>query len=100
VTSERWAKIEELFHRAAECSPQRRAALLDAACGNDCELREQVEALLAADENARSKVQGAVRSELEAVAFSLIGRTVSHYRVLVGSEPVAWGWSTAPKTSN
>jgi eukaryotic-like serine/threonine-protein kinase len=84
VTSERWAQIEELFHRAAECSPQRRTALLEAGCGNDCELREQVEALLAADENARSKVQFAVRSELEAVAFSLIGKTVSHYRVLGG----------------
>jgi eukaryotic-like serine/threonine-protein kinase len=84
VTSERWAQIEELFHRVAECSPQRRPALLDDACGNDFELREQVEALLAADQNARSNVQCAVRSELDAVAFSLIGKNVSHYQVLAG----------------
>ena len=29
MTPERWAQIEELFHRAAESDPQRRAAVLD-----------------------------------------------------------------------
>jgi len=82
MTPERWARIEELFHRAAETAPPSRAALLDEACGNDLELRQQVEALLAADQSARSRMRSVVRSELEAAAFSLIGTTVSHYRIL------------------
>src|SRR5438477_5463873 len=84
LTPERWAQIEELFHRAADSDPQRRRVVLDEACGNDSELREQVEALLSSDHSARSKMQAAVRSEFESVAFSLIGKTVSHYRILGG----------------
>src|SRR5437660_92295 len=84
LTPERWAQIEELFHRAADSDPQRRRVVLDEACGNDAELREQVEALLSSDQSARSKMQAAVRCEFEAVAFSLTGKTVSHYRILNG----------------
>jgi eukaryotic-like serine/threonine-protein kinase len=84
MTPERWAEIEEIFHRAAESEPPCRKAILDDACGNDSELRDHVEALLSSDQTARSKMQAAVRSEFEAVAFSLAGKTVSHYRILSG----------------
>ena len=46
LTQGRWSQIEELFHRAAECVPEQRAALLDESCGDDAELRREVEALL------------------------------------------------------
>jgi len=84
MTAERWAEIEELFHRVAESEPQHRKAMLDEACAKDSELRELVEALLSSDQIARSKIQAAVRSQFEAVAFSLVGKTVSHYRILNG----------------
>jgi serine/threonine protein kinase len=84
LTPERWAQIEELFHLAAESDPQHRTAVLDEACGNDSELREQVEALLSSDHSARSKMQATVRCEFESVVFSLTGTTVSHYRILGG----------------
>src|SRR5215470_4252196 len=84
VTPERWAQIEQLFHRAAESDPQSRPAFLDEACGNDMELREQVEALLSSDKSAHAKMKAAVRSEFESVVFSLTGELVSHYRVLGG----------------
>jgi eukaryotic-like serine/threonine-protein kinase len=84
LTPERWARIEEVFHRAAECDPQQRSSLLDEACSNDLELRAEVEALLSSDERAGGCVQGAVHSELDAVRFPLKGTTVSHYRILDG----------------
>ena len=84
LTSERWAQIEELFHRVAECDPPRRTALLDDACANDLELRQHVEALLSSDEDARSNMQALIRSEFDAMAFSLTGETFSHYRILGG----------------
>jgi hypothetical protein len=43
---ERWAKIEGLFHKALECLPEDRGALLDRECSGDYELRNEVESLL------------------------------------------------------
>src|SRR5438876_10473980 len=84
LTPERWAQIEELFHRAADSDPQRRRVVLDEACGNDAELREQVEALLISDQIVRSNMPPAVRCEFESVAFTPTGKTGSHYAILGG----------------
>jgi eukaryotic-like serine/threonine-protein kinase len=91
LTPERWAQIEEVFHRAAESDPQRRTAVLELACGNDTELRQQVEKLLAFDTSACSNVRAAVRTEFTHVAFSLRGKTVSHYRILEGIDAGGMG---------
>src|SRR5215471_5427727 len=82
LTPERWAQIEELFHRAAECDPQNRAVLLDGVCADDSELRQRVEALLSSDQIAHGEMSELVHLELDALERSLIGKTVSHYRVL------------------
>jgi serine/threonine protein kinase/Tol biopolymer transport system component len=84
LTPERWAQIEELFHRAAECETKQRVSLLDEACTDDPELRREVEVLLSCDGRAGDYVQAAVRSELTAVGFPLSGKTISHYRILDG----------------
>jgi serine/threonine protein kinase/Tol biopolymer transport system component len=84
LTPERWAQIEEVFHRAAESDPQGRTAVLELACGNDTELRQQVEELLAFDTSACTHMRAAVHTEFTHVAFSLSGKTVSHYRILEG----------------
>jgi serine/threonine protein kinase len=84
LTSERWAQIEELFHRAAECAPRDRTGILDRACIGDPDLRREVEALLSSDGNAGDSLQTRVRSELSAFAFPLTGETISHYRILDG----------------
>jgi len=60
LTPERWAQIEELFHRAAECEPERRTSLLDQTCSNDPELRKDVEALLSSERSAGKDLQAAV----------------------------------------
>jgi len=84
LTPERWAQIEELFHRAAECAPEERTLLLDEACCNDPELRQEVEAFLSCDESAGDYVQVAIRAEIATVGFPLTGETISHYRILDG----------------
>jgi serine/threonine protein kinase len=84
VNPERWAQIEELFHRAAECDPAQRASLLNGACNGDSELRHEVEALLASEQSASDDMQAAVYCGLDAVTFPLVGETVSHYRILDG----------------
>jgi eukaryotic-like serine/threonine-protein kinase len=84
LNPERWAQIEELFHRAAESDPTERSGLLDEACSNDPALRREVEVLLSCDGRAGEYVQVAVRSELDAIGFPLVGQTISHYRILEG----------------
>jgi non-specific serine/threonine protein kinase/serine/threonine-protein kinase len=64
VTAERWARIEELFHRAIECTPGERAELLGEAGSTDPELRREVEALLSAYGRA-GDLQAAVPEERE-----------------------------------
>ena len=84
MTSERWAQIEDLFHRAAECDADGRIALLDQACRNDPDLRQHVEALLSGDKSAAMHLQAVVGAELQQVAFPLAGKIISHYRILEG----------------
>lgn len=84
MTPERWAQIEDLFHRAAESDPASRQELLDEACSSDSELRKEVEALLDRDGRAAAQMQASVRSEFQNIAFPLTGKTVSHYQILEG----------------
>jgi serine/threonine protein kinase len=91
LTPERWAQIEELFHRAAECEPERRTGLLDEACSDDPELRREVEALLFGEEHAGNHLHAAVRGVLDDFGFPLRGETVSHYRILDGVDSGGMG---------
>ena len=84
MTPERWAQIEELFHRAAECDPQRRTDLLGQVFSDDPDLCREVEALLSSEKGARSHVEAAVTAEFEDFQFCLTGEVVSHYRILDG----------------
>ncbi|NNF56693.1 MAG: serine/threonine protein kinase, partial [Rhodothermaceae bacterium] len=52
MNSDRWTRIEDLFNQALERDPAERAAFLDAECGGDIALREEVEKLLAMDAGA------------------------------------------------
>jgi len=82
MNQQRWAQIEELFHRVVECDRSQRAALLDEACDGDSELRREVEALLSYEATACGEVQSAVNSGIDDFGFSLVGEIVSHYRIL------------------
>jgi serine/threonine protein kinase len=85
LDSQRWAQVEDLFHRVANCDPDQRAALLDQACYEDAELRREVEALLSYEASAHDHVQAAVQTEIADFGFSLeAGEIVSHYRILGG----------------
>src|SRR6266849_1139327 len=50
MTADRWQIIDRLFHSTLECAPEKRASLLSQACGDDQELRTEVESLLRAHE--------------------------------------------------
>jgi eukaryotic-like serine/threonine-protein kinase len=81
---ERWRRVEQIYHEVLECPCERRAALLEAYCRNDEELRRELESLLEAREEAGDFLS---RGELfEAVAelspAPVEGSILGHYRIL------------------
>jgi eukaryotic-like serine/threonine-protein kinase len=54
ITPERWRKVRDILEQALELAPEKRARFLDVACSTDPSLRGEVQALLSADEQARS----------------------------------------------
>ena len=84
LTPERWAQIEDLFHRVADCPPEQRNQFLAEACSGDSDLRREVEVLLASEKSASDRMQAAVHDGLDAITYPLVGKIVSHYRILDG----------------
>jgi tRNA A-37 threonylcarbamoyl transferase component Bud32 len=52
MTPERWRQVQAVFHSALERGVAERSTFLDQACGEDRELREEVNSLLASDQEA------------------------------------------------
>jgi len=47
MDSERWQRVEQLYHSALECEPAKRHAFLAEACEGDYDLRRMLDDLLA-----------------------------------------------------
>ena len=84
MTLEQWVKVEELFHRSAECDGEERVRLLDEAGRTDPELRKAVESLLSCQAGAGEHIRAAMRVAADSNRFPLVGEMVSHYRILQG----------------
>ncbi|MEK7404582.1 MAG: protein kinase [Acidobacteriota bacterium] len=85
MKQELWRRAEDLFHAALERSPGARRAFLDEACGEDTELRRQVEMLVSKDEQAGSFLEKPVLADVMATLGargSLVGRQYGPYRIL------------------
>ena len=54
---DRWRKVDELFEAALEREPHSRAAFLDKACGDDVDLRREVEKMLSFERQAEDFIQ-------------------------------------------
>jgi serine/threonine protein kinase/Tol biopolymer transport system component len=94
MDSDRWKQIDSLLQAVLERPPNERDGFLRQACGGDGELEREVRSLLASQEEAGSFLESpAMVVAAEAVARrqnqntsagsgSLVGRVISHYRVL------------------
>ena len=80
MTPQRWSRVKEVFFRARETSEEEREAYLESACGDDQELRDEVELLLAKDN--QPSLQRPAGDFLESIASELVpGKTLAQYRV-------------------
>lgn len=85
MTSDRWKQIEAIFHAAAELPQQERPAFLQRACGNDSELRLEVESLLEQDDGTgtilRTVISKAADSASQWEIPDLTGKSIGPYLI-------------------
>src|SRR5579864_243504 len=79
-----WNRVQGLFLSAVDLPPRERLAFLESNCAGDAELRAEVEAMLAADDNSGEAIASAVRGEASLLLESqpLEGERLGSYRVL------------------
>jgi serine/threonine protein kinase len=84
VRSERLGKIEQLFSECVQREAFAYAAFLDEACSGDFSLRREVEALLAADADARAIVESVIwrGTGLETAMASWEGKRIGPYQII------------------
>ena len=88
--SERWNRIEELFHRACALPADERGEFLGVACDGDGELLREVESLLASHEVVDDALEHVVDDVVEdcvhigpnAYHSTLVGQTFGTYRIV------------------
>src|SRR5262245_38394215 len=85
MTSARWEQINRIYDGAVDVEKTNLASFLEEACGDDAELRQEVESLLAYDRQARQFInQPALQVTAEKLASeppSLVGRKLGPYQI-------------------
>jgi len=91
MDAERWKRVDELLHSALAVPSDRRREFLRQACVGDAELEQEVRSLLDSHRNLggflerpaiRVAAQMIAQTEAREAGDSVLGRTISHYRVL------------------
>ena len=90
ITHERWQRIKEIFESAQGKTPAERLEFLDEVCGDDEDIREEVEALLTADDSnadflsapAYEFAAGMLSDEEPGVSEFANGHKVGRYTIL------------------
>jgi len=85
---DRWRRIEDLFHAAADLPPADRSAFLDRACAGDDQLRREVQSLLdndAAESNVLADAVAQAAEQLPPSPISpddeLVGKRIGTYLI-------------------
>ncbi len=84
MPSHPWDRIERIFLDAADLPHREQEAFLDQACGDDLELRREVESLLSSDQKSGEKITRAVEDEAQSLfgLSPIIGTRLGSYRVV------------------
>jgi Tol biopolymer transport system component/serine/threonine protein kinase len=86
VPQTRWERLKELLETAVAMAPDRRAAFIDGECGGDPALRQELESLVGAHEEAGEFLAGSAFDpppiSPAAPVEPLVGRRLGPYRVL------------------
>ncbi len=91
MKQDEWQQIKEIFHQTRELAPEKRAEFLDKVCGENDELREQVNILLDSYESDFLE-ETAIRKVTEIISGSglKIGQQIGHYEIKESSAQAEW----------
>jgi eukaryotic-like serine/threonine-protein kinase len=78
MTMDRWSVIEEIFQSAVERPLSERNAYIAQACGDDAELRVEIESLLASAGNATTALDSLVAGDLREMLRSSEASEIGH----------------------
>lgn len=86
MSLERLRRIEEIYHAVLEVSPDERDSFLQESCGNDYDLRQEVESLLSYENDFDSLIDSAPKSLITEVFSSkkdsnLINKQINQYKI-------------------
>lgn len=85
MNPERWQLIEEIFHAAVELPEEERVAFLEKACGDNADLRREIERLLAGDLSAEGRMESIIGSAAADFSHTPVDqktdRTFGPYRI-------------------
>jgi hypothetical protein len=100
--TDRWQEINRIYDAAVEVAEADRHSFLQNACGDDVELRREVESLLVYEKQAQEFIdRPALQVTAEKLASdppSLVGRKLGPYQILGVLGAVEWEKSIGPKT--
>jgi tetratricopeptide (TPR) repeat protein len=80
--SARWEELQRVFDQAVERTPELRPAFVAEACGDDLELKRNVEALLRAHEAAGRFLETPAGGGMQTERTDLVGRRVGPYTIV------------------
>lgn len=78
----KWAKLQDVFHRAMEMPEEQRTAFLEAECGNDLALLKKVQSLLFAEADQSAILGTPVVPGDPDPDLSMAGQTIGAYRLV------------------
>jgi serine/threonine protein kinase/Flp pilus assembly protein TadD len=92
MTPDRWQQIDKLYYAVLELEPHERLPFLDQACGDDADVRREVESLLSSHDQAGNflaspalevAAHGLAKDQAGPLIArkSMIGQTLLHYRI-------------------
>jgi serine/threonine protein kinase len=86
MTPQQWQQINDLYHASLEREPAERDAFIAQACGDDEELRREVESLIASHAQAESFIEEPVFDAVARLLTAdkpqlLAGRQIGHYEI-------------------
>ncbi len=87
MTPERYQQITRIYNQAIELDPGERTEFLDRVCAGDADLRNEVELMIASDQQAESfldrpAIEIAARQMAGENSFSFAGRRIGRYQIL------------------
>jgi len=96
MNSERWKRVEQLYHAAVKLAESERVSFLENSCCGDVALRQDVESLLRQERNAQNflevcVLEGAGQLKTQGQEppgngeddpLGIVGGSISHYRIL------------------